>query len=162
MGRVWGHRAWGSDEQGVQVRWAGGSGQMGRGFRSVRQGLGWVRGLSPGPRGGEIFDPSYISSLSPWTPVTSFTKEVNPRLAKRPLNTNGRLANRWLTYSVKEATGVHPLCPSPHCLQLTCTGLKNCFNQIHFQIDLNVFIDNITTHIWSSWHYHDMYQPLFL
>ena len=29
--------------------------------------------------------------------VASFTKEVNPRLAKRPLKTNGRLANRGLT-----------------------------------------------------------------
>ena len=26
--------------------------------------------------------------------VASFTKEVNPRLAKRPLKTNGHLANR--------------------------------------------------------------------
>ena len=41
------------------------------------------------------------------TSVASFTKEVNPRLAKRPLKTNGRLANRWLTSLVKEATGVH-------------------------------------------------------
>ena len=36
--------------------------------------------------------------------VASFTKEVNPRLAKRPLKTNGRLANRGLTSLVKEAT----------------------------------------------------------
>ena len=35
-------------------------------------------------------------------PVASFTKEVNPRLAKRPLKTNGRLANRELTSLVKE------------------------------------------------------------
>ena len=34
-------------------------------------------------------------------------------------------------------------------------SLKNCFNQIHFPIDLNVFI-NITTHMWSSLHYHDV------
>ena len=39
-------------------------------------------------------------------PVASFTKEVNPRLAKCPLKTNGRLANRGLTSLVKEATGV--------------------------------------------------------
>ena len=38
------------------------------------------------------------------TPVASFTKEVNPWLAKRPLKTNGCLANRWLTSLVKEAT----------------------------------------------------------
>ena len=39
------------------------------------------------------------------TSVASFTKEVNQRLAKRPLKTNGRLANRRLTSLVKEATG---------------------------------------------------------
>ena len=38
------------------------------------------------------------------TPVASFTKEVNLRLAKRPLKTNRRLANRGLTSLVKEAT----------------------------------------------------------
>ena len=37
--------------------------------------------------------------------MASFTKEVNPRLAKRPLKTNGRLANLRLTSLVKEATG---------------------------------------------------------
>ena len=36
--------------------------------------------------------------------MASFTKEVNPRLAIRPLKTNGRLANRGLTSLVKEAT----------------------------------------------------------
>ena len=36
--------------------------------------------------------------------VASFTKEVNPRLAKRPLKINERLANPGLTSSVKEAT----------------------------------------------------------
>ena len=41
-----------------------------------------------------------------WQPVASFTKEVNPWLTKRPLTTNGRLANRGLTSSVKEATDV--------------------------------------------------------
>ena len=35
--------------------------------------------------------------------VASFTKEVRPRLAKRPLELNGRLANRGLTSLVKEA-----------------------------------------------------------
>ena len=44
--------------------------------------------------------------------VASLTKEVNPRLVKRPLKTDGRLAdgrlaNRGLTYLVKEATGAH-------------------------------------------------------
>ena len=37
------------------------------------------------------------------TPVASFTKEVNRRLAKRPLVFNGRLANRRLTSLVKDA-----------------------------------------------------------
>ena len=37
-------------------------------------------------------------------PVASFTKEVNPPLAKRPLKTNGCLANGGLTSLVKEAT----------------------------------------------------------
>ena len=36
-------------------------------------------------------------------PVACFTKEVNPRLAKHPLETNGRLANRGLTSLVKQA-----------------------------------------------------------
>ena len=42
-------------------------------------------------------------------PVASFTKEANPRLAKRPLKTNGRLANRELTSLVKEATVRSPI-----------------------------------------------------
>ena len=37
--------------------------------------------------------------------VASFTKEVNQRLANRPLVFNGRLANRGSTPLVKEATG---------------------------------------------------------
>ena len=40
-----------------------------------------------------------------YMPVAYFTKEVNPRLAKRPLVLNGRLAYRGLTALVKEATG---------------------------------------------------------
>ena len=43
-----------------------------------------------------------------WPPVASFTKEVNQRLAKRPLKTNGHLANRVLTSLVKEAIGELP------------------------------------------------------
>ena len=41
------------------------------------------------------------------TLVASFTKEVNSLSAKRPLKTNGRLANLELTCFVKEATGSH-------------------------------------------------------
>ena len=37
--------------------------------------------------------------------MASFTKEVNPRLAKRPLVFNGRLANRGLTSLIKEVNG---------------------------------------------------------
>ena len=49
-------------------------------------------------------------SLGTSSPVASFTKEVNPRLAKRPLVFNGLLVNRGLTSLVKEATGL--LCVS--------------------------------------------------
>ena len=45
----------------------------------------------------------YVSVLSS---VASFTKKVNQGLAKRPLQTNGRLANHRLTSLVKEATAV--------------------------------------------------------
>ena len=38
--------------------------------------------------------------------VASFTKDVNPRLAKRPLKTKGRLANLELTSLLKEAPGI--------------------------------------------------------
>ena len=38
--------------------------------------------------------------------MAPFIKEVNWRLAKHPLKTNGRLANLQLTSLVKEATGV--------------------------------------------------------
>ena len=42
--------------------------------------------------------------------MAPFAKEVNPRLAKRPLKTNGRLAIRGLTSVVKEATGEYYDC----------------------------------------------------
>ena len=50
--------------------------------------------------------PVNLSSLAKPTTVTvaSFTKEVNRRLAKRPLIFNGRLANPGLTSLVKEAS----------------------------------------------------------
>ena len=37
----------------------------------------------------------------------NLVKKINQRIAKRPLNTNGRLADRGLTSLVKEATGIH-------------------------------------------------------
>ena len=52
----------------------------------------------------DIFTCSYHNALR-WIHVASFTKKVNQWLAKRPLRTNGHLANRWLTSLVKEATG---------------------------------------------------------
>ena len=39
-------------------------------------------------------------------PVASFPKEVNQRLAKRPLETNGRLAYGGVTSVVKDTTAV--------------------------------------------------------
>ena len=42
-----------------------------------------------------------VSFNSKWS-VASFTKEVNLQLAKHPLIFNGHLANRGLTYLVKE------------------------------------------------------------
>ena len=45
-------------------------------------------------------------------PVASFTKKVNPWLAKCPLKTNWHLTNHALTSVVKEATGV--LCNITH------------------------------------------------
>ena len=39
-----------------------------------------------------------------WSQVASFTMEANPWLAKRPLQTNGCLANLELTFLVIEAT----------------------------------------------------------
>ena len=44
-----------------------------------------------------------VRVMSPQLTVASFTKEVNPRLAKRPLETNGHLVNRGITSLVKEA-----------------------------------------------------------
>ena len=49
------------------------------------------------------------SCFCDYCPVGYFTKEVNPRLAKRPLDFNGCLVNHGLISLVKEATGVLPL-----------------------------------------------------
>ena len=61
-----------------------------------------------------------------WCPVASFIKEVNPRLAKRPLVFNGRLANRGLTSLVKEATVTYlvTLIKASTC---TCHHTDNCY-----------------------------------
>ena len=51
---------------------------------------------------------AWATSTATRPSVASFTKEVNPRLAKRPLIFNGHLANCGLTSLVKEATRVMP------------------------------------------------------
>ena len=53
---------------------------------------------------GSNSERSHYEATSPAAIVASFTKEINPRLANRPLIFNGRLANRGLTSLVKEAT----------------------------------------------------------
>ena len=50
-----------------------------------------------------IGEPTQTRSSKPHPSVAYFTKEVHPRLAKRLLGFNGRLANRVLTSLVKEA-----------------------------------------------------------
>ena len=47
-----------------------------------------------------------LTSLIKDATVASFIKEVNPRLAKRALKTNGRLANPEVTFLVKEALAI--------------------------------------------------------
>ena len=60
--------------------------------------------------------------------VASFTKEVNPGLAKRPLGFNGRLANRGLTSLERGhrgqylSTRYHILDPTLTLLWLTMAG----------------------------------------
>ena len=72
-------------------------------IRSVK---GWFLALEP-------LDEDMLHTLCWWHgsyggyPAASFTKEVNRRLAKYPLIFNGHLANRWLTFFVKEATGAN-------------------------------------------------------
>ena len=44
------------------------------------------------------------------SPVASFIREVDRRLARHPLKTNGRLASRRLASLVKEATGGYIVC----------------------------------------------------
>ena len=62
---------------------------------------GWVTGVLP------AITAIKYPLLRKHRAVAFFTKEVNPRLAKRPLKSNGRLANRGLTSFVKDATVIH-------------------------------------------------------
>ena len=58
--------------------------------------------------------------------VASFDKEVNSRLAKRPLVFNGCLANWGLPSLVKKATG--------DCPWKTCNEFLQCFNIFHWSL----------------------------
>ena len=59
------------------------------------------------------------------TPVAFFTKEVNPRLVKHPLKTNGRLANLELTSLVKEATRCNIFCILKTQLKIFAKSVRN-------------------------------------
>ena len=61
--------------------------------------MAWRR---PGDK--SLFEPMMIISLTHI--CVTRPQWVNPRLAKRPLKTNGRLANLVLTSLVKQATGI--------------------------------------------------------
>ena len=74
----------------------------------------------------------HFCTFSP--PVASFSKEAKPRLAERPLKTNGRLANRGTTSLVKEATGINvnprfvsrfPIHHDNSSIEDTCMGIKS-------------------------------------
>ena len=82
------------------------------------------------------------------TPVASFTKEVDPRLAKCPLNTNGHLANRRLTSLVKEDIGLNGL------------GEGNCktrWERYKFGHLVHLILE-----IWLFWSMHAVYAACIL
>ena len=66
------------------------------------------------------------------SPVASFAKEVNPLLAKRPLKTNGRLANLELTSLAKEATGHQQPFYWIYIIKGSLFSTKNDFNYLHY------------------------------
>ena len=66
--------------------------------------------------------------------MVSFYKEVNPRLAKRPLETNGRSANLELTSLVKEATGSENPRKFAHADLLFRRQTMVCDNKMHMFI----------------------------
>ena len=53
---------------------------------------------------------AWLHLIAIYTTVASFTKEVDPRLAKRLLETNVRLTNLELTSLVKEGKVLGVLC----------------------------------------------------
>ena len=70
------------------------------------------------------------------TQVASFTEEVNPRLAKRPLVFNGRLANRWLTFLVKEAKVLWKIKLLHHFLLFKHLA-RSCMQYIHTRASIH-------------------------
>ena len=84
-----------------------------------------------GPQYPSVSDRPRVKGGLP--PVASFTKEVNPRLAKRPLKINGRLANHRLTSLVKEATVSH--CQDFYPGALSCSQCSaNSYNMGHTEM----------------------------
>ena len=63
-------------------------------------------------------------------PEASFTNEVNPWLAKRPLFFNGRLADRRITSLVKETTGVMPCLSSTFDMANNSQHFCSCHSQL--------------------------------
>ena len=80
--------------------------------------------------------------------VASFTKEVNPRLAKRPLVLNGRFANRGLTSLVKEATVVS--WPDPFLCFLHLRMVEIAPIAMHCEIKWPVGISTVFKGHWPS------------
>ena len=89
---------------------------------------------------------NHVSKSGPsWQTVASFTKEVNPRLAKRPLKINGRLANHELTSLVKEATAVRRRTLISHNLTFITTTQMNhrvSVESIVMSVGFENFVDN--------------------
>ena len=91
--------------------------------------------------------------------MASFSKEVNPRLVKGPLKTNGHLANRGLTYLVKEATGV---CTTKNIAK----KLQICwkFSLLYFKKINLITTKFYTAHYmygWYCWGYNKVLLKLF-
>ena len=83
--------------------------------------------------------------------MTSFTKEVNPRLAKRPLKINGRWANLELTSLVREATdGYVMICAFQFGVLETTDMLPHLQDEESTVVTLVIARDTRTT--WSLRH----------
>ena len=76
--------------------------------RLVNRVHGWNQKVEYAAMGCQSVNTTYTCTpggLAASTPVSSLTKEVNPRLAKRILKMNGLLAHLELTTLVKETIG---------------------------------------------------------